>query len=137
AQPPHAVALLVPRAHFRGGIVGVKQSALLDGEQKDDAVDEPQELLEKAILGERTLVQRLAQRLVLRDEAAPELEQRLLHAAAQIRTRAGALLQPFLAPLLQRTVVGWRPRHSEARLVQQQPQGREVRVPLLCEDARE
>ena len=64
----------------------MQQPAILGREQEDQAVDDPQKLLEIALSAECAFAQRLTQSAIGRvlDETLPEFEQRCLDSLAQL-----------------------------------------------------
>ena len=115
----------------------VQQVAVLGGEQKDQPIDEAEELAEEVRQRQLAGAQLLAQRAILgmRQEAVAEAEQRRLDAVAQLVAGGDALLLARLAPALERAV-GWRRAGSaEAAGMDQQPQRGEVGEVLALEDA--
>ena len=114
----------------------MKQAALLDGEEKQAAIDEPEELLEIGVLGECAGVEAGAERLVGRmgDEAGAEREQGLGDAGAQALAHALALLLAFLFPRFPRTGIAGCVGRARASGVEEPPDGGEVGVALGAED---
>ncbi len=139
AELPEAVSLGVERARLGGRVGPVEDVALLRGEQEDEPVGQPKELLVEPLRSQRLLPERVAQRAVLlvRHEALAEHQERLGHPLAELIASARPLLPPRLAPQLQRALGGGAARAAEAGLVDEEPEGGEVGVAVFGEDARE
>ena len=139
AQAAQAVAIGIERDGIGIGIGRVQQAALLDGEQEDQPVDQPQQLLEIGIAIQRAAGQGIAQRLVggFGQETLAQRQQCFFHALTELVAGAGALFLAGLAPALQRTLRCQRIRVAETAGVDQQPQQGEVGVAFFAEDARE
>ena len=110
----------------------MQHTALFDGEDEDEAVDEAQQLLEVGVLAQVPIVQGSAQRVVggVLQEAFAEGEQGLFHAVAQAVAHAGALGLASFAPAL--------PNARAARLrraagVQQAPDVGELGITLAAQ----
>src|ERR1019366_7609348 len=102
----HAVALGVEGFRLLVDTVGMKKTALFDGQQKDQAVDQAQELVEVVLDGQRPALQICQQSAIggVSQEALAECHQRLLDPLAQIRPCSGALFAPSLTPSFERTI---------------------------------
>ena len=109
AQAPGCVAIGVGGPRGVVGRIGVQDFAVLRGHDEDQPVDQPQKLPEELLFRQPLVavrVQPVDQRLVrgVLQEAAPEVEQRLLDAVPKILARGDALLATELAPALQDAV---------------------------------
>src|ERR1700733_3103170 len=82
AQPANTVPLCVKCLRTLGGSRIVKYASLLHGQQEDQAVHEPEQLLEECVSSDRPGLETGAQRLVprMREEALSECDKGVLHA---------------------------------------------------------
>ena len=118
----------------------MQQSPVLGGDQQNQPINQPQQLLEVVLGRQGLVIERLSQHGVgrVRQEAIAQLPQRLGDASPQVGQCPLAHLLRLAAPLLQdRRLLGALRAHSgaKARSVGQQPQGDKVGVALLLEDA--
>jgi len=107
-----------------------QQPALLGDEEKDQTVDQTQELAVKVLLAEFGRVEPLPQGFVSRvtKEAAAEGGDGRFDAAAQLVEGAGALLLRQPGPALQPALFG--PAGLDARLVAEKPEQDEIGIDL-------
>ncbi len=141
AQPPQAVALFVEGARRGCGLGRVEHPALLGGEQEDEPVDEAQQLLEERLRREVAGRLKSAARSALFSGCATKPCPSASSASSTPRRRLSRARVPCsaagAAPGLQRALGRRLFCAAEAGLVQEQPEGGEVGVALLLEDARE
>ena len=137
AKAAQGVAFGIEPAGQVGRVPRVQQVPFFDREQKDEPIDEPQELPEVAIGREIAGVQRGPQLRVrgVGQEPLPQDLQRLLKAGAEAVACLRSLLSGLLPPQLQRAGHGRSVRATEAGLVREQPEGGEVRVQILGKDS--
>src|SRR5690606_38577417 len=93
-QAAQAIAVDVELDRIRSGIGWVQQASFLDGEQKDQAVDQSQELLEVGVTIQRPPGQRIAQGLVAGfcQKTLAQCLQGFFHALAELVAGASTLL---------------------------------------------
>jgi hypothetical protein len=129
-QAPQAVAISVAVLDLLGRVLGVEQPALLDRQQEDQPIGEPQQFAEVGFFLQRAIVQRPPQGLVgrVRQEALAQAQQGIFEADPQAVARDGPLFARGLVPQLQDAPIGILGLTPEARAVQQQPSGGEVWV---------
>src|SRR3989442_8738192 len=97
----------------------MKQTALLDGQQEDDPVNESQELLKVGHLCQRAILQCRSERHVVwvREEALAQGDYRLFDAPPQVLTRARSLFATCDAPRFERSFRRSLARFAESGLV--------------------
>ena len=117
----------------------MQQVPLLDGEQKNEPVDQSQKLFEESVLRETPGVQGSPERRVrgMRKEPLPQDPERLLEARAQPFPRPSPLFSPGHPPGLERAGPVRVAGAAEARLVREKPERGEVGVQVLREDPAE
>src|SRR5690242_5377786 len=122
-EAPQAVASRVDGLRSLVGSLGVEDTTLLDREQKDESVNEPQELVEVVLWGESASLERGAERLVvgMRKKALAEGDEGVLYATSQVFACSCPLFATCVAPSLE-WALGNRPiGATESALVPEQP----------------
>src|ERR1700687_2382508 len=106
----------------------MQQPAIFGREQEDQAVDNPQQLLEVDLSAECTNTQRLTENAVGRvlDEALSEFEQGGLDPLAELVARGYPIGSPPIAPTFQRAIRNRRVGLAEPALMHQQQEHREI-----------
>lgn len=114
----------------------MKETALLDGEEKQEAINEAEELLEVVVDGEVARLEAGAEGLVGRvlDEAGAEGEQGVGDAGAQAIADALALFLALFFPRFPRVGVTGGVVRAGAAGLEEPPDGGEVGVTLGAED---
>src|SRR5271166_3675101 len=107
----------------------MQQPTILGREDEDQAIDDPEELLEIGVPTECAFAQHLTKRCVglILDETLAELEQRRLDSLTQFVARGDPIGAPTFAPALQRAIRNRSVGLSEPALMDQQPKRREIR----------
>ena len=139
AKAAEGVSIGIELAGRVGCVLWVQQVPFLDRQQKDEPIDQSQELPKVAIGGEIAGVQRRTKLRVrgVRKEPLPQNLERLLKAGAQPVACPRPVLPSLLPPHLQRACRGRGVGAAEARLLRDEPERGEVGVQILGEDPAE
>jgi hypothetical protein len=139
AQAGETVAGLVAGSGLGAGVGREDEFAVFDGGEKDEAVDEAQELLEVDLGAQLAAFDAAAQLAVgrMREKAAAEHAQGIGDAFAQAVADADAVFLGGVAPVFERAVGGLGAGLAETRGVGEQPEGGEIGVEAFAEDGFE